>query len=39
MRLLPAAVLIALALALGACACRPGSIGPGGVRPARCWVW
>jgi hypothetical protein len=40
MRLLPVAVLLTLALALGACACRPGYVGPyGGVHPARCWVW
>ncbi len=31
--------VLALALGLGACACRPGYIGPyGGVHPGRCWV-
>jgi hypothetical protein len=39
-RLLAAAVLLALAGSLGACACRPGYVGPyGGVHPGRCWVW
>jgi hypothetical protein len=38
-RLLSAAILLAVALSLGACACRPGNVTPYGVRPARCWVW
>lgn len=30
---------LAALLALGACACRPGYVGPyGGVHPGRCWV-
>jgi len=33
-------LLTGLALSTGACACRPGHVGPyGGVHPARCWVW
>jgi len=34
---LSVAVLLSLCLALGACACRPGVIGPYGARPPRCW--
>jgi hypothetical protein len=32
-------VLFGLVASLGACACRPGVIGPYGARPPRCWVW
>jgi len=34
-------IVLGLALlALGACACRPGYVGPyGGVHPPRCVVW
>ena len=38
-RILPFALLLVMGLGLGACACRPGYVGPyGGVHPARCWV-
>ncbi len=38
-KLITAAVLLGLTLSMGACACRPGGIGPyGGVHPGRCWV-
>jgi hypothetical protein len=30
---------ICLLASLAGCACRPGYVGPGGVRPARCWIW
>jgi hypothetical protein len=36
---LTAAVLLGLCLVLGACACRPGVVGPYGARPPTCWVW
>jgi hypothetical protein len=35
----PALFLLAIAILAAGCACRPGYVGPGGVRPARCWVW
>lgn len=38
-RTISLALLAALALSTGACACRPGAVGPYGARPARCWVW
>ncbi len=40
MRLFPAAMLLALTLALGACACSPGYVGPAGhPHPGGCWIW
>jgi hypothetical protein len=33
-------VVLAALLALGACACRAGYVGPyGGVHPGRCWIF
>jgi hypothetical protein len=38
-RTLSLVLLAAFALSTGACACRPGVVGPYGARPPRCWVW
>lgn len=38
-RLARATVTFSLVALLMGCACRPGYVGPYGVRPARCWVW
>ena len=34
------ALLLAVSMSMGACACRPGHIGPyGGIHPGRCVVY
>jgi hypothetical protein len=37
---LSALLILGMVLALNACACRGGYVGPyGGVHPGRCWIW
>jgi len=38
-RALTLCLLLAVTASLGACACRPGHIGPYGAAPPRCYVW
>jgi len=39
-KLVQRVAVVGLVLAVSACACRPGYVGPyGGVHPGRCWVW